>query len=618
VDIGKSGGRVVDAVRRGGLSGRLMVGVAVACLALVGAGLAAVAPDSAPPAGTRPVPVPAADLAAVLAGADSCPVLTPSRLAAQIMVASGFTGTARTPSTGVGIAALTDAQWTAWTPAPDSARTDASANILALAHDMCDLSGRVASAQVPGDAWQLTLAAYHSGLSAVTGVKGVPGSASSYVGLVAQDAAWYATQPALADPAPPVVPTTAPTTPATATAPTAPATKASGSPATKATGSPGAKASPNSATTSPQQWRLTWSDEFSGAAASPPDPSKWTHDTGGTGWGNDELEYYTDSTANAALDGQGHLVITASTSGASSYSCYYGPCDYTSARLSTLGLFSQEYGRFSARIELPQGQGLWPSFWAMGDNLDSVGWPQAGEIDTMYMFGNQTSEVMDGLAGPGYSPSGTDTLPSGSFSGGFHTFSVDWYPDHISFSVDGVVYSTEYRVQAGQGWVFDHPFFLLLNLAVGGDQPGDPNSATSFPQRMVVDWVRVYQPVPPTTAVTGQVKGLAGKCATAGPSVQLVTCHGGAAQTWTWEPDGTVRSGGQCLDAGSGPADGSRPGLASCSGAASQKWLSQSNGQIASTSSGLCLDVTDNESTDGTPLQLWDCWGATNQTWSVP
>jgi len=95
-------------------------------------------------------------------------------------------------------------------------------------------------------------------------------------------------------------------------------------------------------------------------------------------------------------------------------------------------------------------------------------------------------------------------------------------------------------------------------------------------------------------------------------------CHGGAAQTWTWEPDGTVRSGGQCLDAGSGPADGSRPGLASCSGAASQKWLSQSNGQIASTSSGLCLDVTDNESTDGTPLQLWDCWGATNQTWSVP
>jgi beta-glucanase (GH16 family) len=610
VDIRKSGGRVVGAVRRGGVSGRLMVGALVVCLALVGAGLAAVAPDSSPEAATRPVPVPAADLAAVLAGANSCPVLTPSRLAAQIMVASGFGTTAQTPAAGIGIAALTNAQWAEWTPAPDAERSDASANILALAHNMCDLSGRVAAAQVPGDAWRLTLAAYHAGLDAVTDLKGVPGNASSYVSLVAQYAAWYAAQPALANPVPPTVPSTAASTnPATPT----------GTPVPTATGSPSAKPRPAAAAaTSAQQWKLTWSDEFSGAAGSPPDPSKWTHDTGGTGWGNNELEYYTDSTANAALDGQGDLVVTASTNGASSLSCWYGPCDYTSARLNTLGLFSQEYGRFSARIELPQGQGIWPSFWAMGDNLNSVGWPQAGEIDTMYMYGNQTSQIMDGLAGPSYSPTGSDTLPSGAFSGGFHTFSVDWYPDHISFAVDGVVYSTEYRVQAGNGWVFDHPFFLLLNLAVGGNQPGDPNSSTTFPQRMLVDWVRVYQPTPPSTAVTGPVKGFAGKCATAGPTVELVTCHGGATQTWTWEPDGTLRSGGQCLDAGSGPADGSRPVLASCSGAASQKWLSQSNGQIASTASGLCLDVTDNRSADGTPLQLWDCWGATNQTWSVP
>jgi beta-glucanase (GH16 family) len=610
VDIGKNGGRVAGAVRQGGVSGRLMVGALVVCLALVGAGLTAVAPDSAPRTDAKAVPVPAADLAAVLAGAGSCPVLTPSRLAAQIMAASGFSTTARTPSTGIGIAALTNAQWAAWAPAPDAERSDASADILALAHNMCDLSGRVAAARVPGDAWQLTLAAYHSGLNTVTGTKGVPAEASSYVSLVARYAAWYAAQPALADPVPPAVPTTPATTPA------GPPT----TPAAKATGSPSTKASPNSAAAaaSLQQWRLTWSDEFTGAAGSPPDPSKWTHDTGGTGWGNNELEYYTDSTANAALDGQGHLAITASADGASSLSCWYGPCDYTSARLNTLGLFSQAYGRFSARIELPQGQGIWPSFWAMGDNLNSVGWPQAGEIDTVSMFGNQTSQVMDGLAGPSYSPSGTDTLTGGSFSGGFHTFSVDWYPDHISFAVDGVVYSTEYRVQAGDGWVFDHPFFLLLNLAVGGDQPGDPNSSTTFPQKMLVDWVRVYQPIPPTTAVTGSITGLAGKCATAGPTVNLAACHGGAAQTWTWEPDGTVRSGGQCLDAGSGPADGSRPVLASCSGAAGQKWLAQSNGQIASTASGLCLDVTDNQTADGTPLQLWDCWGAANQTWSAP
>ena len=133
-------------------------------------------------------------------------------------------------------------------------------------------------------------------------------------------------------------------------------------------------------------WTLTWSDEFDGPDGSAVDPTKWKHDVGGTGWGNDELEYYTDGMQNAVVQG-GNLVITATTHGASQYSCSYGTCKYTSARLLTQGLFSQQYGRFEARAQMPTGKGLWPAIWMLGDNIDTVSWPACGEIDFMETIG---------------------------------------------------------------------------------------------------------------------------------------------------------------------------------------------------------------------------------------
>jgi beta-glucanase (GH16 family) len=243
---------------------------------------------------------------------------------------------------------------------------------------------------------------------------------------------------------------------------------------------------------------LTWSDDFDGAAGSPPDASKWAHETGGSGWGNNELEYYTDSTSNAALDGNGHLVITARQENPAGYNCWYGSCQYTSARLNTAGEFTQQYGRFEARIQIPRGQGLWPAFWLLGDNIGSAGWPQCGEIDAMENIGKEPGTVHGSMHGPGYSGgnplTGSYTLPNGAaFADGFHTFTIDWAPDSVTFYVDGVQYEQHTPADTnGNQWVFDHPFYIIMNVAVGGDWPGSPDGTTSFPQQMVVDYVHVY------------------------------------------------------------------------------------------------------------------------------
>jgi len=242
-------------------------------------------------------------------------------------------------------------------------------------------------------------------------------------------------------------------------------------------------------TAAPAAWKLTWSDEFNGSANSAPDGGKWNYDTGGSGWGNQEREYYTNSRNNSFQDGGGHLVIQARKDDAAAHQCWYGTCQYTSARLLTSGKFSQTYGRFEASVKIPGGQGVWPAFWALGTNIGSVGWPACGEIDTMENIGKEPNLAHGSLHGPNYNTTGTYNLGS-PFSGGFHTFAADWYPDHVSFSVDGHVYNTQNRPSSG--WVFDHPFFLLLNLAIGGSWPGDPNSSTPFPAKMLVDYVRVY------------------------------------------------------------------------------------------------------------------------------
>ena len=242
-----------------------------------------------------------------------------------------------------------------------------------------------------------------------------------------------------------------------------------------------------------------WSDEFDGPAGASFDRTKWTADTGGTGFGNQEREFYTTRTDNVALDGQGHLVITARPEPASTpYGCWYGSCRYTSARLKTTGLFAQKYGRFEARIRIPRGRGLWPAFWMLGADVDLVGWPRSGEIDIMENNGREAATNYGTLHGPGYSGANgigrTETLFSGAYADDFHVFTVAWEASEIRWYVDGLLY---HRVRpadlpTGATWVFDHPFFMLLNVAVGGSWPGDPDSSTIFPQTMVVDYVRVY------------------------------------------------------------------------------------------------------------------------------
>lgn len=249
----------------------------------------------------------------------------------------------------------------------------------------------------------------------------------------------------------------------------------------------------------PAAGALVWADEFDGPNGAAPDPGKWRHDTGGHGWGNNERQFYTDTRANSALDGSGNLVITARNDDAGGRQCWYGTCQYTSARLLTAGTFTQAYGRFEARIKIPRGQGIWPAFWMLGDNFGDVGWPNCGEIDIMENIGREPHLVHGTLHGPGYSGgaglTGTYMHPNGwSFADDFHTFAVDWTPDAITWSVDGNAYQTKRPADAGGNpWVFDHPFFMILNVAVGGNWPGDPDGSTQFPQQMLVDYVRVYQ-----------------------------------------------------------------------------------------------------------------------------
>ncbi|WSZ86250.1 glycoside hydrolase family 16 protein [Streptomyces sp. NBC_00859] len=240
----------------------------------------------------------------------------------------------------------------------------------------------------------------------------------------------------------------------------------------------------------------TFSDTFDGPAGSAVDGSKWQTETGDN-VDNHEREYYTPGSDNAALDGQGHLVITARKENPNNYQCWYGSCEYTSARLNTSGKFSAAYGHVEARIKIPKGQGMWPAFWMLGDDIGQVGWPNSGEIDVMENVGFEPSTVHGTIHGPGYSGSAGIgagyTLPGGqAFSDDFHTFAVDWAPDSITWSVDGTVYQTRTPADVGGNqWVFNKPFFLILNLAVGGYWPGDPDGSTAFPQQLVVDQVQV-------------------------------------------------------------------------------------------------------------------------------
>ena len=253
-------------------------------------------------------------------------------------------------------------------------------------------------------------------------------------------------------------------------------------------------------------WRLVWSDEFNGPAQSQPASANWNYDLGSSGWGNGEQETYTNSVQNVFEDGAGHLVIRALRDASG---------HYTSGRIRTGRLAHSDkanrswlYGRVEARIRLPFGPGVWPAFWMLGSNISSVGWPRCGEIDILENFGAKidTNAVVHGtlhgppasssFAGPGVSAD--YTLPRGqSISGDFHVFAAEWAPGSITVSVDGAPYRTftPASLPSGAQWVFDRPFFILLNLAIGGPTTflGTPAPGTPFPEDMVIDYVRVYQ-----------------------------------------------------------------------------------------------------------------------------
>jgi beta-glucanase (GH16 family) len=241
-------------------------------------------------------------------------------------------------------------------------------------------------------------------------------------------------------------------------------------------------------TASAQTWNLVWSDEFDRTSV---DTASWTFETGGGGWGNKELEFYTNG-ANASVSG-GILTITARTT--TTGSCWYGTCQYTSTRMKTQGKHEIKYGRVEARIALPAGKGLWPAFWMLGSNIGTAGWPGCGELDIMENHGSNPASTSSAIHGPGYSGATPFNHSTGITSGAFNTYAVEWNPTQIRFLVNNSVHYTVSKstIQTRGNWVFDQPFFVLLNLAVGGNFDGNPTSSTVFPASMRVDYVRLYQ-----------------------------------------------------------------------------------------------------------------------------
>ncbi|MGN8225101.1 glycoside hydrolase family 16 protein [Gracilimonas sp. BCB1] len=240
---------------------------------------------------------------------------------------------------------------------------------------------------------------------------------------------------------------------------------------------------------------VVWEDEFETEGS--PDSEKWNFDIGTgveifgvPGWGNNELQYYTDRPENIRVR-DGMLEITAR--GES-----YEGSNYTSAKILTRDIFETTYGRFEARIMLPFGQGIWPAFWLLGDDSGgSVVWPQIGEIDIMEYRGQQPTIIHGSVHGPGYSAGQAVTdsyrLDNGRFDTDFYVFAIEWGPDFIRYYVDNELYNEITPDDVSGEWVFnDNTFYMILNVAVGGSFVGPPNSSTPFPQTMYVDYVRVY------------------------------------------------------------------------------------------------------------------------------
>jgi len=235
-------------------------------------------------------------------------------------------------------------------------------------------------------------------------------------------------------------------------------------------------------------YTLKWNDEFNGTSI---DQNNWGYDLGASGWGNNELQNYTSLNANSYI-ANGSLVIEA----------IKGPNgNYTSARMITKGKRTFQYGRIDIRAKLPKGQGIWPALWMLGTNIDNVGWPACGEIDIMEYLGHQTSTVHGtahwGAQGSTSSQSSSSRfdLTSGNFYEKFHVFSIIWEANRIRWYMDDQLFHTvtTTTTNGAANWRFNQEFFFIFNIAVGGNWPGYPDATTQFPQKMFVDYVRVFQ-----------------------------------------------------------------------------------------------------------------------------
>ncbi|MEV6932474.1 family 16 glycosylhydrolase [Dactylosporangium sp. NPDC051485] len=374
------------------------------------------------------------------------------------------------------------------------------------------------------------------------------------------------------------------------------------------------------------QAAVVWNEDFNGASGQGVDTSKWNFDTGGGGFGNSELEYYNSGTSNVYQDGQGHLVIEARRE-SGGRTCWYGTCQWTSGRIQTAGKFTQLYGHIEARIQVPKGNGLWPAFWMLGGS----NWPTDGEIDIMENVGRDPNTVYGTIHGPGYSGGsgvgGTRNIGQ-ALGNAFHTFAVDWSPNLIVWTIDGSEYfrATPANIR-GNRWVYDHPFFIILNLAVGGSFPGSPDGSTPSVNRMLIDYVHVStdSTPPPPTGSTNALRGTeSGRCIDIpsanpvdGARLQVYDCNGSAAQQWTLGTDGTVRALGKCMDvAAAGTANGTAVQLYTCNGTNAQKFTLSAAGDLVNTNSNKCVDVAGHGTANGSQLQIWDCSGGANQKWT--
>jgi beta-glucanase (GH16 family) len=382
-----------------------------------------------------------------------------------------------------------------------------------------------------------------------------------------------------------------------------------------------------------QGWELVWSDEFDGTAVN---ASNWTFEVGGGGWGNNELQYYTSS-GNATVSG-GLLTITARRASAG-LSCWYGACQYTSARMITRNKRVFTYGRIEARLAMPMGQGLWPAFWALGTNIGSVGWPACGEIDVMEHINRETLThgTIHWDAGGHASYGGSRTVADPT---AFHVYAIEWTPAAIKWFVDGVQYH-EANIQGSINSTeeFHRSFFILLNLAVGGNWPGSPDAATAFPSRLTVDYVRVYQQgaggISPSAWYTVQNQNSTlcaepdGALANGTPIEQWL-CNGALDQQWQFRPTDSgyynvVSRAAPSLTwdvtGGAGATgNGVKVQLWSFggSGGPNQQWrpepLANGRWRFRARHSGRCLDVPGASTAAGVQLQQWDCNGTGAQS----